>query len=72
MDILRDSDDSHTIGELVEQIAARYDIDIGSSDAYQKAHTAVNNGLKARYRSYVVSLGGRPERFVHVDRAKVV
>lgn len=70
MDILRDAEDGYTIGELVKEIAGRYDIDVGTSDAYQKVHTAVNNGLKTTYRNYVVSLGGRPERFAHADRQR--
>jgi len=67
MDIIREADRGFTIGELVLLVAERYDLDVSTSDAYQKLHTTVNNGLKATYRSYVRSLGGKPERFARAD-----
>lgn len=67
MDILRETDGAYTIGEMVKLIAERYDVDVASSAAYQKVHTAVNNGLKGSYREYIKSVGGRPERFARID-----
>ncbi len=64
MDALRETGQPLTMGEITRLVAERYDVDISTSDTYQRLHTAVNNGLKKIFSTHIKSVGGSPERFI--------
>ena len=63
MEILREAAEPMTVREIVRAMAARHDLDIGSSAAYQKLHTVVHNGLTKTHRDFVECVGGKPKRW---------
>ena len=65
LDLLRESRQDYSIGEMTREVAARHGIDVSTSDLYEKLRTAINNGLKDSL--YVKQVGGRPKRFVYSD-----
>lgn len=62
MDILREEAGKAflTIADIVEEIGLRYSLDLSTSEAYQKLHTAVNNALMKTYRKFLVCNEAEP------------
>ena len=70
MRVLRSADEFLSVAEIVEEIGQRWDCDLSTVAARQRAHTGVTKGLRSRVaKGTVLKTDGEPHRYALASRA---